>query len=535
MSTRSQKICGTVILLTWLAGCNLPGIPLLESTGPAPTAPAAVVCKANARTCTSGNTLQVCAPDGTDFDVRACGADESCTAGLCLPIESTCSAGQQFSFSTNALKFDVRGDDKSQTAALGIRNCSNREIIVEQAVVRAPNRPDGQPVFDLVDTFDARRRIPPGEELALRVGYHPAVGVAQAEGSLDLGISTDAYGRYSIPLGTRSWCTAATPNLRFGTLQEPDTRVIWFQNCGTQPVEVTAVDSDLIVSPLTKLPVTLQPMQDLAVEVFSGDELGPIAGAVLFKSDEALLARTAVQGLLADGECLARLEPPPDAVIHAPVRRTTTLFGAENVADLLDRPDQSYVVPSRRADVVALLPTIVGSYEVVARAVEDNMLSCQASTTRVVAAPDAAHLVELRWENIGDRIPDDPGPARGVNLDLHVVDRNVQTTGWTGAADCHVQNQACATGSMVSSSFSGDRPEAVALPNPATFDVGVHLANPFGYAGAQAHVRVFIDGELRADESRLLTTPNEFWLLGRWDASKREWIALNSVFDGLPR
>ena len=89
---------------------------------------------------------------------------------------------------------------------------------------------------------------------------------------------------------------------------------------------------------------------------------------------------------------------------------------------------------------------------------------------------------------------------------------------------------------MVSSSLAGERPESVVVTDEDhSFDVGVHLANPYNFSGAQATVRVWANGELVEEATRLLVTANEFWWIGRWDAQDDDWTVVDSVFDGVPR
>lgn len=524
-----------------LGACNLPGIPLDETTSPEPL-PVVEVCTPNARTCSSGNTLQVCAPDGSDFDVRVCDPNATCNRGMCLPVRNTCEADQPFSFSASSLKFQVRGDYKSQTAALTVANCSEREIVIEQAVVRGPERPDGEPVFALGSPFAQRIRIRPGHEATLTVVYAPVAGLAQVEGSLDLGITSDAYGRYSIPLRTQAFCATATPRLDFDardldTQGQVGSASVWLQNCGTEPLRVTEVVSGLLVESAQKLPLQLGPAQHLEVEVFAPDDIGEFESLVVFKGEEGTLAHTAVRGSGFEPECVSGLAPPP-MFADVEVRKSVAFNDApDRHVRLVTRPDLSRAALDRSHDRPIFQPDVVGTYRFENRWRQGDALSCEASVSVVEAQADEPFLVELIWENIGDRIPEDGGPGRGVNLDLHVLTR-VDTTTWKGPNDCFVEQQSCAANAatMVSSSDSGNRPEAVWVQNPdATFDVAVHLANGFGFPGAQATVRIFAYGELVAQTSRLLLTANEFWWVGRWASTKQEWTEVNSAFDGVPR
>ncbi len=530
-------------MLIMLAGCNLPGIGFYGTTKPEPPS-GPQVCEPSSRRCTSGNTLQVCAVDGSDFDVRACLNSETCSNGTCGAIENTCAAGQPFSFSATRIEFEVRADYKSQVAAILVENCSDREIVIEQAIVRSPKRPDGASVFILTSEFGQRIKVAPQSKIAVGVTYRPSPGLSRVVGSLDLGITSNSYGRYSIPLTTRAVCASSTPILRLGVVQDPIAETIYFQNCGTESVEITEITSgQTIAVPLRKLPITVKPLQHLEVEILPPTELGLVDDRIEFKSGEATLATTQVKGFVAEPECATLSLGEFASTLPLRVRSTVAIVpdsveaGTVPFFEMIERPIASQSNAISRGEYATLKPDIVGPYVVQARAINDTAVGCGLVQSVFEALPDKPYLVEVTWENVGDLIPDDAGPGRGVNLDLHVVLRDSES-GWLGPADCHVDQQSCAEGRaiMVSSSFAGERPEVVVVKDELTdFDVGVHLANPFGFPGARATVRVFADGLLVEETTRLLVTANEFWWVGRWQASNQAWTGVDSVFDGVPR
>ncbi len=542
MSTK-VKTWAWILLLATMSGCNLPGIGFYGTTDPEPN-PEPQVCEPSSRRCTSGNTLQVCAVDGSDFDVRVCLNSETCTDGTCQAIENTCATGQPFSFSATRMEFEVRADYKSQVATLLVENCSDREIVIEQAIVRSPDRPDGDPVFILTSEFGQRIKVAPQSKIPIGITYRPSPGLSRVVGSLDLGITSNSYGRYSIPLTTRAVCTSSTPMLRLGVVQDPVSEAIYFQNCGTEPIEITEISSgSTSAKPLRKLPYTVDPLQHLEVEVVPPSEVGIVDDLIVFKSGDATVATTQVQGFVAKAECAALSLGPFAPTSPIGVRSTVAIVpdsvevGTLPFFETITRPASSRAHAISRGEVATLKPDVVGSYVVQARAVDGSAVSCGAVEASYEALPDLPYLVEVTWENVGDLIPEDAGPGRGVNLDLHVVVRDGES-GWLGPADCHVDRQSCAEtrGVMASSSFAGERPEAVVINDAlADFDVGVHLANPFGFPGAEARVRVFANGELVEETTRLLVTANEFWWVGRWESGTQIWTEVDSVFDGVPR
>ncbi|MEZ4459487.1 MAG: hypothetical protein R3E66_07105 [bacterium] len=542
MSTRAYHRWTGILLLC--SACNLPGISINSDPSTPSPVPVEQVCEPNARRCTSGNTLQVCAPDGSDFEVRVCQDDQTCSSGACLAIENTCSSGQPFSFSTRAIAFDVRADYKAQTAAVVIQNCGVREISLEQIVVRSPDRPDGDPAFSLSTPFVQRVRVAPQTSYAIGVTYNPSPGLTQVVGTLDLGITSDSFGRYTVPLSTRAVCATATPVTRLGIVQDTKVETIWFQNCGTEPMEISEVTaSSVALTPFEKLPVVVAPGRHLQIEVRPPETLGPVQDTVEFRSKGAVVAKTQVHGFVAEPDCvpfeIGDFEVDRDVGVRSSVvlRPSALEPGTAPFFESIDRPGLSHTWPVSHGSEAQFKPDIVGTYRIDARAVSATQVSCSAVEAIIDATPDVPYLVEVQWENVGDLIPDDAGPGRGVNLDLHVVVRDGQGS-WLSDSDCSSENQSCAENSatMVSSSLAGERPESVVVTDEDhSFDVGVHLANPYNFAGAQATVRVWANGELVEEATRLLLTANEFWWLGRWDADDADWTVVDSVFDGVPR
>lgn len=540
MSRRLKFWCA--VLLTVSTGCNLPGIALEDQNTPDPLEVATQQCTPNERRCASGNWVQVCRPDGTNLDILICKDNETCAAGFCQPILDTCTGSQPFTLSTHNVQFEVPTDYKTQTAAVVIENCSAHEVVIHSANVLSPSRPDGDPVYALTRPLVQTVRIAPQTQFSIVVAYQPSPGLTQVSGELQLGIAAPDFGHYKIPLTTRAMCTTATPMYSFEVMQDPQPATIWFQNCGTEPVDVTAIEAGpLTILAHDKLPATVMPGRHLAVEVWPPENFGPISQSVAFKNQGMTLAKTQIRGFIARPDCAALDVGELLTDIEQPVHTTTTLTqdvlvaGAQPLFEMAQRPPTSHATVIPHGDSASIQPDVVGRYEVRSRATSGEEVSCETKTSTIEAIPSSPFLVELTWENIADLIPEDAGPGRGVNLDLHVMVRDSTKT-WLGDTDCYQEKQSCADGraTVVSSSMAGERPESVVIIDPnESFDVGVHLANPFNFSGSEARVRLWAKGTLVNDSTRLLVTNNEFWWLGRWDANR--WTQVDSSFAEIPR
>ncbi len=554
--TLATLLCGV-----GLFGCNLPSLPPDFTEEPPredaglPDVDDPVVCEPSSRECLA-NSVRVCSADGTDFDIRACGASATCTDGRCLPLENTCDKGQPFALSTTELVYEITEDNKSQTQIVTIDNCGVEPIFVEQVDVRGPSRPDMQPVFRLSTDTPTRITLEPGESLDIRVIYAPALDFTQVTGSLDLGIITSEYTRYAIGLRTRSRCVTTTPFIDWSpTSDTSETRVAWIQNCGTEPVEISGIESqDFSLEPLEKVPAMLAPGRHIGVEILLPDETGPFEGRVFFVVDGAEEGLTEVRGVRLAGDCIEGADEPgvrvavnnvprelEDGFVEVAPTDTVRLLADGLPPELRADYWQVFAPPEFTSSLQRLRgetivsPIVSGNYayELVAHD-EDYRPLCDRPTVEIESWPNRGVWAELTWVNVSDLVGADSGFANGVDLNLHVKPRDAD---WLGSQDCSAnRDENCSIGRLVASSVSGASPEIVSYQGYVNeLEFGIYLANPFNFGGAQATLRIWQGRQLIDLRSAFVSEAGNFWLVGRLDPATRNFTEIDSISDGFPR
>ncbi len=545
-----------------ISGCNLPGIPIElqqeQADAGTPTEPDAdIVCEADSRTCLA-SAVRVCSADGTDFEIRPCGLNETCAGGRCLPFQNTCDRGEPFGLSASELVYSIKADFKAQTQSLVVNNCGQGVVLLDQVVARGPVRPDGTSVFRLTDETPRSIRLEQGQSTTLGVTYRPAPGLSQVTGQLDLGIVTEDYARVSIPLRASSICVAAAPQVDLGLIEsDAESPTVWTQNCGTEPVTVTEISAPTLdLTVLEKLPFELGPGQHLGATI-AINQIGEIRDRVTFSFDGVPSVSTTVVGsVVVPNVCTFDVSPDDlqvgtdeSALIVDDSLTVTATVNAARIVPLSVEDDVTPVFlptqrPTNAKEPISVLPVaavfrpeVVGTTFIEHRVISTTgERSCDAREARITAIPQSGLWVELTWENIGDLIPNDSGFGRGVNLNLHVL-ADASESEFYGPNDCNPDSDGfCAEqrGRVIRRSLTGERPEIVRFEDPmGEFDIGVYVSNPFNFSGAQATVRVFLDGALIDARTRLLTYANDFWWVGR--LTDGEWSAFDSVFDGFPR
>jgi hypothetical protein len=559
-------LCGWGLAAVLSAGCNLPGIPLEGLEPPEELAEAgSKVCAAGQRTCRY-QSVQICADDGTDFVLEACPLDTSCSQGQCVPIGDRCDDGQPFGLSVSELVFESTDLLKTQTRSVTLTNCGSIPLLVQRVDLRSPERSDGMAVFVFAEERPLLRELSPGESLDIGVVYHPDGGQTQDRGFLEVGVIAEGYVQAQVPLRTRTYCATTAPR-RDLFLQPVDERVeevLYLHNCGTEPLTLRRIGTEgggLSALPM-ELPFVLEPGHFLRAAVhIEPPQAGLWTGSVRFELDEterfvledralqtelrAVFYRTpcrerpavtvTTQGMTASGyaEPFAPLKLVPSGVGNAELA----------MIDVAVRPERSRARVKSEAGELSFEPDVVGAYELLVHVLDgDGRLSCEPALVGFDVRPSAPLYVELTWETIDDKIPDDEGMGRGMDLNLHMLATDAQgtvTPVWNDVAhDCRQYywrtGQVCPglEGRFVSTSRSGARPEALSIgaPEGQRFQIGVHALNAYGFSGAHAFLRVYRDGQLHpgfADTRIAFHRTGEFWPVGALDGTTGEGRATN--------
>ena len=557
------RILAAIAVLGW--GCDLPPIPSFDP--PDVDVDAGVqtdvrlpgpVCEPNRTSCV-GNAVAACAPDGHDFTVEPCATGQACADGQCIAIRNSCDEGQRFALSRRSLSFDVTSDFKSQTKEVRLTNCDLSPLLIRDAIVRGPERPDGTPVFALSTEF-AQVFVAPGQWIDLKVAYRPAAGLSHVEGKLELSLLLDELTNVELALRSKALCGSATPVLDLGVRDEgsPARASGLLQNCGTEPLTLTDVTTGPHISVHLErsLPLVLAAKEEIEFEVAVAPDAprGPIVDAAEFRLTEHAPLHTSVRAFVRHPECVELTPATPQILVNnvpatprpgglVRIRFPTEQPGVTHRVSLREQPEGSFEVPTRVSDGWAMRPRIVGAYDlaIVAFDAATARISCKTATTTLQVTPVAPLFFELSWSATDDGIPDDLGFGHGPNLDLHVLSSHDQSGQWNDPAwDCYpgVTGRCGAADGSISVSQASGLPEYVAFPSPADFEfeVGVYLSNPFNFRFVEARLRVYANGvlvaELRSDK---LQGANDFWLAGIFDGKTGQWASIDSTFSGFPR
>lgn len=546
-------------------GCDLPPLPAFDApdSGPDRVEPdasrEALACEPRSQICV-GNAVRTCSADGYDFDLESCGVSETCAGGVCVPIRSTCEEGQPFALSATELAFDVSDDYKTQTRQVRLANCRDAPILIRDAVVRGPERPDGTPVFRLSSEF-AQVFVPPREYVDLKVVYRPTPGLSQVGGKLELSLVLDELTNVEIALRSKALCATTTPLLDFGVLQREETPELqgFLQNCGTEPLRLTEIDvgAHTTTRVTLDLPYDLLPGEEIPyfVSVPSNAALGQLDDRVSFSLEELQAPVTAaIRGFVRRIDCVDLTAVTPDILVNnqplephpgglVKLRFAGAPADVGHWVRLVEQPERSFERATPAPDGWTFKPRVIGQYRFEVHAIDEptRRVSCKISNVLVDVKPRAPLHVELTWESDGDSIPSDFGFGHGANLDLHVLSSPDGGGAWNdGAADCYPGVVgACGGGQgAISVSQSGGVPEfaTFGITDGLQFEMGIYLANPFNFDGVRARVRVYADAALIAElNSNKLQSANDFWLVGLYDGTTGDWAKIDSTFSGFPR
>lgn len=171
---------------------------------------------------------------------------------------------------------------------------------------------------------------------------------------------------------------------------------------------------------------------------------------------------------------------------------------------------------STNADNGSLYVDIAGTYYVTAMAVDDEGCVSLSNEVVVVAIPSQDIHIQLVWDT-----PSDPNQldTSGSDLDLHFLHPNGcwNTVPWdvffrNTSPDWGIVGNLLDNPSLDIDDTNGAGPENINLnnPEPITYHIGVHYWNHWGFGDSTATVRIYIDGSLAYERSRLIRNL-EFW------------------------
>ncbi len=549
------------------------------------------VCERGERQCW-GNRVMRCVDCGQDFVYEACGESELCKAGECQPVANGCNTALPFRLSASQLSFESTGQLRASSRSLTLENCAGRELVVDRAAIRrraeAPFPPEHE-VFEFGGrTTVDRVRLPAGEQMRLDLRYAPVEGFFVDE-PVDLLLDVRAEQTYvtEVPLDRRIHCVSADADVELGVweLGEGTEIEVPVVNCGNAPIEVRPED----LAGVGGAGVTLEPADgeasrrldpggvtrygfEIAVEQPGRVDLAiPFEGRRTETTSSRPETTTArLRGRAEPGACASPASVPGlqsrragDEQWESKARREIApgeaieLRGAPELELAVGRQVWLAAKPERSgahleategpkggaSRYLRFAPDVPGSYTFAYRgAGEGGRPSCESEKFRLEVAPESPLYVELTWETAGDPIDGDGGYGRGADLNLHVnPQRDGESGGWADPIrDCYQTGgragRECrrAEGRVRAVSVGGGGPEAIAFGalSEHAFAVAVRMWNAYRFAGAQAVVRVYRNGELLEGfprAARLGRTNGTVWHVGVYHPDAGQFVEVDRI------
>jgi len=357
---------------------------------------------------------------------------------------------------------------------------------------------------------------------------------------------------------------------------------LWW--CGAEPLAVTSVKivagsspefgldfSELGGEPSAEDPLTIPAGgQVWLVATYSPADLSPLNEVGLPVMDEATVAITVPSlpsGLLVKMFGAGVTEYCPVAVITSEQGNTVLqgtvvhLSGAESWAPygLIEKWEWNMLEPGTSGPVqlpdgddfeLSASLTHTGLYSFFLTVYDDQGLkSCEPAAYYVYVNESGlggSISVELVWHTPEDPDETDTGPEAGSDLDLHFVhpwavgpdlDGDGEPDGWFDIPyDCFWSNKNPDWGSfdpnvednplVLLEDLDGGGPETIslAIPENATYRIGVHYWNDHGFGPAYATARFFVSGNLVAEVKDVMMVDSDMWFVGtiEWPSGKVE-------------
>jgi hypothetical protein len=168
---------------------------------------------------------------------------------------------------------------------------------------------------------------------------------------------------------------------------------------------------------------------------------------------------------------------------------------------------------------------------------------CRGHQVAVHAFTDQEIHVQLTWTTPDDS---DEQDDRGTDLDLHLL--HPSASQWNSELDCYWRHRTGEWGadgpagnaSLDIDDVNGAGPENINVHRPedtsryqSDYRIGVYLYNPFIYDLMEARVRVYLNGELRAEYEHDLTHRAQLWEPAGiiWENQEGDLIEINRFYD----
>ena len=193
------------------------------------------------------------------------------------------------------------------------------------------------------------------------------------------------------------------------------------------------------------------------------------------------------------------------------------------------QPDGSAVSFQPNANIKnpTLEPWVIGDYVFRLALLDNTGRTHYAQEHRLMVAPRGGLHIELTWHTPTDPDETDTGSgsswSAGSDVDLHLLHPRANGQYFDGEYDCyweHTQPNWSTSGldgsnpTLDRDDTDGAGPEVISLLSSepdATYRVGVHYWNDWGYGTSLATIRIYIDGVLQDEWTNVQIVDGDMW------------------------
>ena len=318
-------------------------------------------------------------------------------------------------------------------------------------------------------------------------------------------------------------------------------------NCDAS-LDTFVVKDGTLPAGLPDAPAVIGPQETSSfVLTYTPEDLSVSNGKLLVASNDPAKAQLEVPivGKGTDNQCPQAVA---DAKLSGSTRYNTTLntiplktveFRGTNSLDpdgtvdryewsIIQRPTGSTatLTPSSNVAEPSLFLDLAGDYVVELKVFDDRGTeSCgDQALVEINATPNEDIHVQLVWDTPGDN---DQTDFLGSDVDLHFLHPNGEWNkgpfdiyGLNTTSDWGTPGDVTDDPSLDIDDTDGAGPENINLDNPQdglTYSVGVYYFSSLGFGPSYATIRIYIGGQLKYEEEKLLNRSDEFWNVGTID------------------